>query len=189
MIIDTLPKKFSLAVLISFGSVVWLYTWHEYGFSRTPLLFPPFSNESRDALIILIPVMLGVWISVQLTKWIVELTGRRMSTSNQAILAALITTSLITTLVMSIEGTRTIRTGFGNEFIFISSICGRLYPNGNWLLSLLRAIFPGLLALRLHILLQDGFNLALVNLAIIILSTLLMEGIGKVSKSNLRPVA
>jgi hypothetical protein len=89
----------------------------------------------------------------------------------------------MTSITISLmESTRGIGTGIGNEFLFLASICNKVYPNGNLLLSTLKWIFPGARALRYHILVQDGFNLALVNLTIIILLILILET-GRIYKS------
>jgi len=181
MRIDTLPKKAALAVLLAYGSVMWLNEWHQYGFSRSRLQFPPVSNWFRDSLTILIPVMLGVWIGAVLAQWLIEISNGRMSLSTQSILAASILAGTTSIVIILIEGSKMIRTGIGNEYVFLASICSRLYPKGNVVLNILQWIFPGQRALRLHILVQDGWNLMLVNLAVTILLMLIIEGFnGKV---------
>jgi len=184
MILNTLPKKITLAILIAFGSVVWLNTWHQYVYTRTRIDFPPVSNRLRDTLIILIPVMLAVWIGAALTQWIINRSNGRMSVSTQSMLTAGILGCMTSITISLMESTRSIGTGIGNEFIFLASICNRVYPNGNLLLSTLKWLFPGARALRYHILLQDGANLMLFNLAIIIVLIIFLEGIGLVRARN-----
>lgn len=182
MILNTMPRKIALAILIAFGSVVWLNTWHQYVYTRSRVDFPPVSNRLRDTLIILIPVMLAVWIGAALTQWIINRSNGRMSLSTQSMLTAGILGGMTSISISLMESARSIGTGIGNQFLFLASICNKIYPNGNLLLSTLKLIFPGARALRYHILIQDGFNLALVNLTIIILLILVMET-GRMYKS------
>jgi hypothetical protein len=184
MNLNTLPKKIALAILIAFGSVVWLNTWHQYVYTRSQIVFPPVSNRLRDTLIILIPVMLAVWIGAALTQWIINRSSGRMSVSTQSILAAGILGGLTSITISLMESTRGIGTGIGNEFIFLASICNRVYPKGNLLLSTLKWIFPGPRAVQYHILLQDAVNLMLFNLTIIILLIIIVEGIGLITARN-----
>lgn len=184
MILNTVPRKLALAILIAFSSVVWLNTWHQYVYTRSRVDFPPVSNTLRDALIILIPVLLAVWIGVALTQWIINRSNGRISVSTQSILAAGTLGGMTSITISLMESTRGIATGIGNEFVFLASICNRVYPNGNLLLSILKWAVPGSRALRFHILLQDGFNLALVNLAITILLILIMEGFVRTGNSH-----
>ena len=184
MNLNTLPRKITLAILIAFGSVVWLNTWHQYVYTRSRVTFPPVSNRRRDTLIILIPVMLAVWIGAALTQWIINRSSGRISVSTQSMLAAGILGGMTSITVSLMESTRGIGTGIGNEFVFLASICNRVYPNGNILLSTLKWIFPGSRALRYHILLRDGVYLMLFNLAIIILLIIIVEGIGLVRARN-----
>jgi hypothetical protein len=184
MILNTLPKKITLAILIAFGSVVWLNTWHQYVYTNSRIAFPPVSNRLRDTLIILIPIMLAVWIGVALTQWIINRSSGRMSISTQSILAAGILGSLTSLTISLIESIRGTGTGIGYEYIFLASICNRVYPKGNLLLSTLKWIFPGPRAVQYHILLQDGVNLMLFNLAIIILMMILLEAFGYVKARN-----
>ena len=184
MILNTLPKKFALSTLIACCSVVWLNTWHQYGYSRSAINFPPISNWFRDSMIVLIPVMLAVWVSIALTQWLIGRSNGRMSPSTQSMLAAAILGGMTSITIMLIENYRIIGTGIGNEFVFLASICNRLYPNGNLVLSILKWMFPGTRALRFHILLQDGLYLMLFNLAITILLIILLEGFVRVRERN-----
>jgi hypothetical protein len=184
MNLNTLPKKITLAILIAFGSVVWLNTWHQYVYTRSRIDFPPVSNRLRDTLILLIPVLLAVWIGAALTQWIISRSNGRMSVSTQSILTAGILGGITSITISLIETTRGLGTGIGNQFIFLASICNRVYPNGNLLLSTLKWIFPGARALRYHILVQDGVSLMLFNLAIIILLIIIVEGIGLLRNRN-----
>lgn len=184
MMFNTLPRKITLALLIAFGSVVWLNTWHQYAYTRSRVDFPPVSNRLLDTLIILIPVMLAVWIGAAITKWIITRSSGRMSPSTQSMLAAGILGGMTSITVSLMESARGIGTGIGNEFVFLASICNKVYPNGNLLLSTLKLIFPSARALRYHILVQDGVSLMLFNLAIIILIIIIMEGIGLVKAGN-----
>lgn len=184
MILNTLPKKSALAVLIAYGSIVWLKEWHQYVYTRSAINFPPVSSWLRDSMIVLIPVMLAVWVGVAIAQWLIERSKGRMSPSTQSILAAAILGGVTSSTIMLIENTRIFWTGIGNELAYLASICRILYPNGNLLLSILRWIFPSYQALRFHILLQDGFNLALVNLTITILLILILEGFVRVGNSH-----
>jgi hypothetical protein len=138
----------------------------------------------RDTLIILLPVMLAVWIGAALTQWIINRSNGRMSVSTQSMLAAGILGGMTSITISLIESTRGIATGIGNQFTFVASICNRVYPNGNLLLSIIKGVVPGARALRLHILLRDEAYLMLINLAIIVLFILLMEGLALVRFVN-----
>jgi len=176
MILNTLPNKSALAAIIAYAGIVWLNEWHQFVYTRSAIEFPPVSNWLRDSMIVLIPVTLAVWVGIGLIQWIIDRFGRRMSPSTQSMLAATILGGLTSLSIILIETNRIFRTGIGNEFAFLASICGSIYPNGNLLLSILQWIFPGTQAFRFHILLQDGVNLALINLAITILLILILEG-------------
>ncbi len=178
MILNTFPKKLALAALIAFGGIVWLNRLHEFFYSRSAIQFPPVSNWLRDALIVLVPVMLAVWIGMGLVQWMIDRFGQRLSLSTQSILAAAILGALTSLATIVIEANRVFQTGIGSEFNFLANICGRLYPNGNPLLSILNWLLPVTQAFRFHILIQDGANLALINLGITIFLILILEGFG-----------
>lgn len=176
MMLNTLPRKFTLAILIAFGSVVWLNKWHQYVYTRSRVDFPPVSNWLRDSMILLLPVFLAIWIGVALAEWITNRSNGRLSPSTQSMLMAAILGGMTSAMLLLIESNRNIRTGIGNEFIFLTSICNRVYPNGNVLLSILKWAAPDVQAFRFHILLWDGAYLMLFNLAITVLLIMLMEG-------------
>ncbi|MBI5825910.1 MAG: hypothetical protein HZB18_17935 [Chloroflexi bacterium] len=184
MILHTLPRKFVLAIFIAFGSIAWLSKWHQYVYTRSRVDFPPVSNWARDSIIVLLPVLLAIWISVALTEWIINRSNGRMSLSTQSILMAAVLGGMTSAIIVLIESNRSIGTGIGNEFIFLASICNRVYPNGNLLLSTLKWAVPGAQALRLHILLRDGANLMLFNMATTLLLIMLMEGFAFVRFGN-----
>ena len=175
MVFNTLPKKFAVSILIACGSIVWLNKWHQYVYTRSRIDFPPVSNWVRDSILVLIPIMLAVWAGAILTQRITDRFGNWMSASTQSMVTASILGSMSTMMILLVEGSRNMATGIGYEFVFLASICNRVYPNGNTLLDILKRVFPGAQALRLHILLRDGANLALFNLAIIILVIMLHE--------------
>ena len=179
MIFNTLPKKLALAALIAFGGIVWLNLLHEFVYTRSAIHFPPVSNWLRDTLIVLVPVMLAVWISIGLVQWMIDRFGWRLSVSTQSMLAATILGAVTSLSTIVIEANRVFQTGIGSEFVFLANICGRIYPNGNPVLNILRWLFPITQAFRFHILLQDGVNLALINLAITILLIIILEGFGR----------
>ena len=183
MILKTLPNKIVLAALISYSGILWLNLQHEFVYTRSAIQFPPVSNWLRDAMIVLIPVMLAVWIGIGLTQWVIDRFGRRLSSSTQSMLAAAILGGVTSLSIILIEANRVFQTGIGSDFIFLANICGRIYPNGNPMLSLLRWLFPITQAFRLHILLQDWFNLALINLAITLLLVIVFEGFGRTRNS------
>lgn len=176
MIFNTLPRKFAIAILISCASVMWLNKWHQYVYTRSRVDFPPVSTWAHDSMFILVPVMLAVWIGSALAQQITDLLSGRISASSQSMLIAAILGGMTTIAILLVESSRLIKTGIGNEFVFLASICNRVYPNGNLLLSFLKWAVPGAKALKLHILLKDGANLVLFNFAIIILVIMLMEG-------------
>ena len=184
MILNTLPKKSVLAVFIAYGGVVWLNQWHQYGYSSAAITFPPVSSWMRDSAIALIPVMLAVWIGTAFAQWLVDRFHQRMSPSTQSFLLAAILSGATSLAFMVIENSKLIWTGIGNELVFLSTICRTIYPNGNLLLSILQRAFPVYQALRFHILIQDGINLALVNLTITILLILILEGLVKAFSSR-----
>lgn len=175
MILNTIPQKSMLTVFIACGSVMWLKTWHQYGYSRSPISFPPFSSWWRDTLVIVIPVLLAVWIGILFAQRLIDRSKKRMSLLTQSALMAIILGGLTSIAIMFIENSKVIWTGIGNEYVFLASICSALYPDGNTLLSILQWIVPGYRALRLHILLQDGLNLMLFNLAITVLLIMLLD--------------
>ena len=184
MILNTLPKMSALAIFIAFGGVVWLNEWHKYGYSSIELTFPPVSSWLRDSMIVLIPVMLAVWLSIALAQRIINRFDQRMSPSTQSILTAAILGGVTSLTIILVENNRTIWTGISNELAILVSICGTLYPNGNLLLNTLQWAFPSYQATRYHILLQDGFYLALVNLTITIFLIFILEGFSRVGNSR-----
>ena len=177
MMLNTLARKFTLAVFISYGSVVWLNYWHQYGYSNSPLLFPPVSSWLRDATIVFLPVSLAVWIGAALSQSIGRHSSDRMSVSTQFMFAALLLSMLSTLGIILVEANRRIiSTGLSIQVSFIASNCSRLYPKGNLLLNFIRWLIPDVRALRIHFLAQDGINLLLVNLAITLILILILEG-------------
>ena len=182
--LNTIARKFILAVLISYGSVVWLSEWHQYGYSRSPLQFPPVSSWLRDSMIVFAPVMLAVWVGTVLAQWLIGRSNGRMSASTQSILTAAILAGFTTIAVILTEGNRIILTGIGNELSFVASICNRLYPKGNLLLNFIKWLIPDVRALRIHFFVQDGINLVLVNLVVTILLIILLEGFERVRERN-----
>lgn len=181
MILNTLSRKSILAVFIAHGSVLWLNRWHQYGYSTSPINFPPFSSWWRDSMIVFLPVMLAVWIGVWFSQLIIDRSSQRMTPFTQSMLIAGILGGGTSIMIALMESSRVVWTGFGNEFVFLTNICGKLYPNGNLLLNTLQWILPDTRAVRFHILLQDWSNLALINLAITILAILILEGIAKIN--------
>ena len=184
MILNTLPRKFAIAILIACASVIWLSKWHQYVYTRSRVDFPPVSNWMRDSMFILIPVMLAVWVGFALAQQITDRLSGRMSASSQSMLVAAILGGMTTIMILLVESSRSLKTGIGNEFVFLASICNKVYPNGNLLLSVLKWAVPGAKALKLHILLRDGANLVLFNLAILILVIMLMEGFAVINTRN-----
>lgn len=184
MILNSLLKKSALAVIFAYGGVAWLNVWHQYGYSRSMLIFPSISSGLRDSMILLIPVMLAVWAGIALVQWLVNRSNGRMSISTQSILTAAILGGLSSITIIVMENTRFFFTGLGNEIAILASICRNLYPDGNFLLNLLQRLFSDYQAIRLHILLQDGFNLALVNLTITVVLILTLEGSVSLGKSH-----
>ena len=125
--------------------------------------------------------MLAVWLGVVIIEWLNHRLGERLAPTGQTILAAAILGSLSSLDTILIEINRALQTGISSQFSFVASICTRIYQSGTFgyfLLSILKSAFGGE-GLRIHILLQDGFNLALINLALIILSIIIMEAFSK----------
>ena len=174
--INTVSRKSILAILIAIGSILWLYLWHRYGYSRAPLPFPPVSSWLRDAMIIFVPVLLAILAGSALSQWLIGHSQGRLASSLQSILEAFILAVVTSLGIMLIENDRTLLTGIGNQLSFLASICTRLYPQGSFLLGLLKWFIPDLRSLRLHLLLRDGFNLVLVNLMITIIVAMFFEG-------------
>ena len=175
MNLNTLPRKLILACLLAYGSVRWLNIWHQYGFSRSPIDFPTVSSWWRDSFALFVPILLAIWIGIAIAERFIQTSAGRISASNQSMFAAAILSIVTTLTVMTVEGSRSLATGIGNEFIILASLCGRLYPQGTLLLNALKWIFPSVLALQYHTLIQDGINLFFVNLALTILMLLLTE--------------
>lgn len=184
MIFNTLTKKSVLAVFIACGGVVWLNEWHQYGYSSTELTFPSVSSWLRDSMIVLLPVMLAVWFGLTLAQWIIDRFDHKLSPSTQAILTATLLGGATSLAFLLIENNQIILTGISTELAFIVSICRNLYSDGNVLLGALLWAFPGYLATRYHILLQDGFYLALVNMTITIFLMFILEGFAGVGNSG-----
>ncbi|MBK8419559.1 hypothetical protein [Candidatus Villigracilis saccharophilus] len=184
MILNTLTKKSVLAIFIACGGVIWLNEWHQYGYSSTELIFPSVSSWLRDSMIVLIPVLLAVWFGLRLAQWIIDRIDHKLSPSTQAILAATLLGGATSLAFLLIENNQIILTGISTELAFIVSICRNLYSDGNFLLSALLWAFPGYLATRYHILLQDGFYLALVNMTITIFLMFILEGVAGVGNSR-----
>lgn len=178
MTINTpLKQLFILAILIACSSVLWLNQWHQVGFTRTPITFPPVSTWWRDVFLLLIPLVLVVWLGSALAQRVAERFVGRFSPSMQIVLVAVILGGLTTATILIVENSRIVRTGIGNELTFLANICGSLYPNGNRFLELLQSALPLNQAGRYHILIQDGLNLILLNGGISLLMILLYEGI------------
>ena len=186
MILNTLPKKLVLAVLIACGSIVWLNQWHKYVYSRGEVQFPPVSNWLRDSLIVLIPITLAVWLGVALIEWLNNRFGERISPTGQTILAATILGSMTSLATTLIEVNRVFQTGIGSQFSFVASICTRLYPGGTFLLNILKRMFGGQ-GLRIHIMFQDGFNLALINLGFTIFLIIILEAYAVITSRSYQP--
>ncbi len=184
MILNTLPKKSVLAIFIAYVGVIWLNEWHKYSYSTVEITFPPVSNWLRDSVIVLLPVMLAVWLGLAFAQWIINRFKQQLSPFTQAILVATLLGGATSLAFMLIENNRIIWTGISTELSFLVSICRTLYPNGNLLLSTLQWAFPSYQATRYHILLQDGFYLALVNLAVTIFLIFIMEGFSRVGNSR-----
>lgn len=185
MILNTLPRKSMLAIVIAAGSVLWLNKWHQYGYSASPITFPPFSSWLRDSLIVLLPVMLAVWSGVWLAQMFIDRSSQRMTPFTQYMLIAGILGGVTSIIIALMESSRVVWTGFGNEFVFLTNICGKLYPNGNLLLNTLQWILPDTRAVRFHILLQDWSNLVLIDLAITILTILALEGFARINARSI----
>jgi hypothetical protein len=179
MTVNTPRKQFILAIFIACGSVLWLNQWHQIGFTRTPIAFPPVSTWWRDTLILLVPVLLAVWLGSALAQRLAERFAGRFSPSMQILLAAVLLGGLTTAVILTVENSRIIWTGIGNELAFLANICGRLYPNGNWMLELLQSALPLSQAARYHILIQDGWNLLLLNGGVSLLVILVAEEIAR----------
>lgn len=189
MILNTLPRKSMLAIFIAAGSILWLNKWHQYGYSASPITFPPFSSWLRDSLIVLLPVMLAVWSGVWLAQLLIDRSSRRMTPFTQYMLIAGILGGATSIMIAFMESSRVVWTGFGNEFVFLTNICGKLYPNGNLLLNTLQWVFRDTQAVRLHILFQDWSNLALIDLAITILVIVALEGVSRIDVQNFPKMA
>ncbi len=181
MILNTLLRKSVLAIFIACGGVAWLNEWHQYGYSSTAIIFPPVSSWMRDSMIVLIPIMFAVWASMTFAEWIINRFTQHLSPSTQSILTAAILGGVTSLTIVLMENNRAIWTGISNELAILASICKTLYPNGNLLLSSLQWALPSYEATRYHILLQDGFYLALINLTITVLLILILEGFSNVS--------
>lgn len=177
--LNTTARKFSIAAVIALGSVVWLNYWHEYGYSSAPLEFPTWSLTWRwDALIVFLPVLIVIWLGTALNDALLGRVAERMSASSQAILAATLLSVFSTIAVVLVEASRRlISTGISVQLSFVASLCTRLYLKGNLLLSFIKWLIPDSRYLRVHFLVQDGINLVLMNLALIIIVGMLMEAL------------
>ena len=58
MKLDTISKKIMLSVLVAFGGVFWLNTWHHLG-GRGALISAPLGYWLRDSIFILAPLFPG----------------------------------------------------------------------------------------------------------------------------------
>lgn len=183
MTLNTLPKKAILAFIIAYCSVIWLTAWHEYGFTYR-MTFPSTSSWLRDALIILLPVMLAVWMSTAVSQWLINRSRGNMSASNQSMLTAVIMGCLTTLSVILMESTRYFTTSIGNGAAIQLSLCNRIIPITNLILRTLLAIFPRTQALRIHVFLQDGFYLALINLGITVFLMMILEGLAALTTNR-----
>ena len=188
MIFNTLPRKSILAIFIACGGVAWLNEWHKYGYSSAEVTFPPVSHWLRDSAIVLLPVMLAVWLGIEFAQRIINRFKQQMSPFTQSILVATLLGGATSLAFLLIENNRIIWTGISTELSFLVSICQTLYPNGNLLLRTLQWVFPSYQATRYHILLQDGFYLMLVNLAITIFLIFVLEGFSILSDPQKRKI-
>ena len=108
MLLNTLQKKSVLAVILAYSGVVWLKAWHQYGYSRSAIVFPFASNWLRDSMVILIPVLLAVWGGVALAQWLIDRFNGRMSSSTQSILMASILGGMTSLTIILMENNRAI---------------------------------------------------------------------------------
>ncbi len=184
--LNTLTRKFSIAAWIAVGSVIWLNYWHAYGYSTAPLEFPAWSSSwQRDALIVFLPVLIVVWLGIELHEKLWERAADRLSASTLAMYAAALLSVFSTIVVILVEASRNlISTGISVQLSFVASLCTRLYPKGNLLLNFIRWLVPDSRYLRIHFLIQDGINLMLMNLALIIILVMFMEGLAVVRSKD-----
>jgi len=188
MSINSFIKKSILAVMLAFGSVVWLTFWHKFGYGYR-MEFPPISNWTRDVMIILLPVMLAVWVSAALTQWIARRSSRRISPWSQSMILVAILGGLTTISIILVEANRIFLTGIGNEVAIQISLCRKINPDGSLLLKTLLELLPSSQALRYHVLLRDGIYLALINVGITIVLILFFQGLVTIRNSRLlKPV-
>ncbi len=177
MISKNVYQKIFLAVVFAMGDVLWLKIWHQYGYSDFPLIFPYLSSWWRDAFIVLFPVALAVWVGAYLAERILDRSPWQITGSSRSVITAFLLGTMASAVFAIVENDKQILTGFGNEFVYLTSICGALYPEGTFFLDLLKSLLTDIKAFRMHILLQDWFYLALFNFAITVLWMLISEGL------------
>ena len=185
--IDTFSKKMALAIMTACGGVLWLKIWHQYIYTRNPASFPPASTWLRDSMVVFIPVVLAVWTGSGISQSLLA-HPRLDSPSTRSVMSVFILGGLASVAIVLIEGSRFFLTGIGNEFVFLSNICGKIFSRSNILLNVLQSFFPDYRAVQLHILMQDGFYLILFNLVVTILFILVMEGMLSVKSARNREV-
>jgi len=163
---EIIVKKFSLVVLLSLGSILWLNVWHrlehEHGLSSPE----PVLNWLRDALLFLLPVMAAVWFGgLILQRWL-DRSAKQRGTRMQIVLSSVVLGGFSTLVVILMESNNFLHSAVGNDFALKASLCRALISNGSPILDLLSRMFSTMQLAKMYVALGDFATLTLVNAAI-----------------------
>ncbi len=167
MKINTSFRNIFLAIMTSYGGLLWLNAWHQY---HEHGIFGalPFFNWARDLVIVVGPVLLAVWIADGLSRWLSERLKWKSSNFSQSVIMVFILSVLAATVLVSIEANNHFfRTGIGRGLSLLVSIC----ITNNYIAGI--PFFAGLfnnlsdfMITRNYLILQDWLGLLMVNLGI-----------------------
>ena len=170
---NTLSKKIVLTVLVAFGGILWLNVWHQIGHSHEVIAASsPILNWLRDSVILLLPVMLAVWIGTVIAQWIGARSNGRISILAQSSLTIALVGILTSIVLVVVEANRFLRTGIGNDFALMVSVCRTINSSSFQIVDAIFSNFSRFETARLHVILQDLSSLTLVNLVITLLAML-----------------
>jgi hypothetical protein len=174
MKIDQNFKNLLLAILITYGGVLWLNVWHQLGHNHGLVSASEVLSWLRDSTIILLPVMLAVWSAFAIVQWLINLSNGRMSPLAQSILSVAFTSILTSAVFILIESNRGSQTGLANDFALSVSICSTIYSTGIKKLGTLMLGFSNFDVTRIYIMLQDLAGLMLVSMSVTFLLPLII---------------
>ena len=176
MKINKSSRIFLLALLMTYGSLLWLNVWHEISYQYGVLKLSPFRNLFSDSALVFLPVIAAVWVAASIIQWITDGFDGRMSPKLQTVFSVLIPSLLVSAVLLMVENNRNLHTGIGRDLSLAVSICGSIHADGfSFPWNLIMGEVPSYQSYRVYVLLQDAANLLLANLGIALLFALSIE--------------